>query len=41
MQAACVRRKKLVQTLRRCALALGVERVPDILRVAVWSTEVC
>jgi hypothetical protein len=29
MQAVCARRKKLVQTLRRCALAHGVERVPD------------
>ena len=26
MQAACARRKKLVQTLRRCALGHGVER---------------
>jgi hypothetical protein len=29
MQAASARRKKFVQTLRRCALAHGVERVPD------------
>ena len=29
MQAVAVRRKKFVQTLRRCALAHGVERVPD------------